>query len=182
MLQLGREQSNKEMDLREHLDKWKSCSNLASEMEEVIGSVRNTTIDTINTSGLQKNIEDCINNIKLLDDHSDKFEKFSNAVRHVQEFADVNSEQKISIYFAHIIDNFTTIRQQNDETHHAMASLLQEWVTLEPKVKELNERCSQHEQDLVSLKTKQTSKVFPVQKMYEKLKVNSSLKIFFTKG
>merc|ERR1712224_269485 len=83
----------KEKDLKGHLHRWKKASNLGPELEQVLGRIRNTSINTVNIHGLRRNIEDCNDNISLLDENASKFESFCEIVNDIQEFADPNSAQ-----------------------------------------------------------------------------------------
>ena len=162
---------SKENDFKENLRQWKMCLNLAPEIEQVIGRIRNTSINSINIHGLRRNIEDCNDNIKLLDDYLEKFETFSDTVGQIQEYADSNTEQRISVEFEPLIDSFDAIRQQNEDTVGIMSSLLEDWNNLEPKIKDLHSRCSQLEQELVSLRTEQASKSIHIEKLRQKTEV-----------
>ena len=157
----------KENWLKDHLHKWKMCSNLGPEIEQILGRIRNTSINSVNIHGLRRNIEDCTDNIKLLDENLPKFERFCNTVGHIQEWADPNSTQRISIEHQPIINNFNSIRQQNEDTRKVMSSLLTDWNALEPKIKELHSKCSQLEQEMGSLKTEQLPKTIKVESLQQ---------------
>ena len=162
----------KENTLKDHLQKWKRASNLGPELEQILSRIRNTSINSINIHGLRRNIDDCMDNIKLLDDNTQKFETFCSIVEDIQEFADPNSAQRLSIEHQPIIDNINNVRQQNEETLEIMNTLFADWRELEPRIKELHSKCSQLEQEMGSLKTEQLQKNLKVTDLQQKTKVS----------
>ena len=163
----------KENTLKDHLQKWKRASNLGPELEQILSRIRNTSINSINIHGLRRNIDDCMDNIKLLDDNTQKFETFCSIVEDIQEFADPNSAKRVSIEHQPIINNINNVRQQNEETLEIMNTLFKDWRELEPRIKELHSKCSQLEQEMGSLKTEQLQKNMKVAALQQKTKVSS---------
>ena len=161
----------KEENLQEKIMQWKLCTNLAPEIEQVVGRVRNTSLSSFNIQGLRRTIEDCTDNIKLVEEHLERFQKFSDTMNSIKELADSNSKERVSIEYQPIIDNFIDTQEENEATKKTLSSLLEDWNNLEPEIKDLQSQCFKLEQELMSLKTEKVSKSVKVETLRQKIEV-----------
>ena len=89
----------------------------------------------------------------------------------IKQLADSNSKERISVEYQPIIDNFIDTQEENETNRKTLSSLLGDWNSLEPEIKDLHSQCFKLEQELMSLKTEKVSKSVKVETLRQKIEV-----------